>query len=143
MLAQMTELAASEGLAYDFTALRHTKTLKAHEVLHLARAHGVQYELKERLLKAYFEQGRHLGRDEELADLAADVGLDRSEVLAALAAGTYRDAVAADIAQARAYGISGVPFFVIDERYGISGAQDPEVFAQVLSQVSQERARAS
>jgi predicted DsbA family dithiol-disulfide isomerase len=136
MLDQMTEIAASVGLAFDFDALRHTKTLKAHEVLHLAKKHGFQYELKERLLKAYFEEGRHVGRDEELADLAAEVGLSREEVLVALVDGTYRGAVAADIAQAREYGISGVPFFVIDGRYGVSGAQDPELFARVLADVS-------
>lgn len=140
LLAQVTEVAASVGLAYDFEALRHTKTLKAHEVLHLAKEHGRQVELKERLLKAYFEQGRHVGHDEDLADLAAEVGLDRGQVLAALEAGTYRDAVRADIAQARAYGINAVPFFVIDGRYGVSGAQDPDIFAQALRQAALEPA---
>lgn len=76
MLGQMTQLAAAEGLRYDFDALQHTKTLTAHELLHHAKAHGKQVEMKERLLKAYFEEGRHVGRVEELADLAAEVGLD-------------------------------------------------------------------
>ena len=110
----------------------------AHELLHLAKAHGLQGELKERLLRAYFVEGRHVGRADELADLAADVGLDRAEALAALADHRYLPAVKADMAQAVAYGISGVPFYVVDGKYGVSGAQDAAVFAQVLTQVAQE-----
>ena len=137
MLTQMTELAATEGLHYDYDALQHTNTRLAHQALHLAKKHDKQTELKERLLKAYFEQGRHVGRVEELADLAADVGLDRDEVVRELNAGTYADAVDADIDQAVEYGIGGVPFFVIDGRYGVSGAQQPEVFLQALTRASE------
>ena len=136
MLGQMTELAATEGLAYDFDALLHTNTRLAHQVLHLAKAHGKQIELKERLLKAYFEQGRHVGRVEDLADLAAEVGLDRAEVVTALTDGTYADAVEADIDQAMEYGIGGVPFFVFNGRIGVSGAQDPSVFVGALQQAA-------
>jgi predicted DsbA family dithiol-disulfide isomerase len=138
MLAQMTEVARGEGLEIDYDSLRHTNTRKAHEALHAAKAHGRQEQLKDRLLRAYFAEGRHVGHADALADLAAEVGLDRDEVLDALRAGTYRDAVAADIAQARAYGITGVPFYVIDGKYGVSGAQDPDVFADVLRQVADE-----
>ncbi|MFC4555577.1 DsbA family oxidoreductase [Georgenia faecalis] len=140
MLGQVTEIARSVGLSYDFAAVRQTKTLVAHEALHHAKAHGRQLELVERLLAAYFEEGRHLGRAEEVADLAAEVGLDRDDVLRALETHEHADAVQADIAQARAYGITGVPFFVIDGRYGISGAQNPEVFTAALEQVRAERA---
>lgn len=135
MLGQMTTVAAAEGLAYDFDALQHTKTLKAHELLHFAKSQGKQVEMKERLLKAYFEQGRHVGRIEELAALAAEVGLDADEVRTVLENGDFEDDVEQDIAQARAYGISGVPFFVFNGKYGVSGAQDPAVFTQVLDQV--------
>lgn len=135
MLGQMTTVAAAEGLAYDFDALQHTKTLKAHELLHLAKSRGKQVEMKERLLKAYFEQGRHVGRIDELVALATEVGLDADEVRAALENGDFADDVEQDIAQARAYGISGVPFFVFNGKYGVSGAQDPVVFTQVLDQV--------
>lgn len=135
MLGQMTTVAAAEGLAYDFDALQHTKTLKAHELLHLAKSRGKQVEMKERLLKAYFEQGRHVGRIDELVALATEVGLDADEVRTALENGEFEDAVEQDIAQARAYGISGVPFFVFNGKYGVSGAQDPAVFTQVLDQV--------
>lgn len=143
MLQQVGDIAASEGLTYDFDALRHTKTLKAHELLHFAKSKGIQLEMAERLFRAYFTEGKHLGDIGELADLAADVGLDRDEAENALRTGEFADAVNADIEQARAYGISGVPFYVIDGRYGVSGAQDPEVFADALRKVSQEKAEAN
>jgi predicted DsbA family dithiol-disulfide isomerase len=139
MQDQVTALAAAEGLTYRMDQVRHTATLKAHELLHLAKAHGVQAEMKERLLRAYFTDGRHVGQVAELADLAAEVGLDRDAVVADLEAGTYADAVAEDIARARALGINGVPFFVLDGRYGVSGAQDPAVFVQALDRVRSER----
>jgi predicted DsbA family dithiol-disulfide isomerase len=139
MLGQMTQVAAGEGLAYDFDALQHTNTRKAHELLHLAKAHGVQAAMKERLLSAYFEQGRHVGRVEDLADLAAEVGLDRDTVVKELEAGTYADAVQADVDQAMRYGIGGVPFYVVDGRYGVSGAQSPETFAAAITRAVQER----
>lgn len=139
MQAHVASLIRAAGLPIDFDAVRHTNTLRAHEVLHLAAAHGEQAAMLDRLFAAYFAEGRHVGHVEELADLAADVGLDRDEVVAALADGTYADAVAADIAQARAYGINGVPFFVIDGRYGVSGAQDPAVLAAGLEQAASDR----
>lgn len=143
MLAQVTSLAAAEGLDYRFDRLQHTKTLAAHALLHLAKERGVQVETMERLFLAYFTEGRHVGRPEELADLAAEVGLDRDEVLAALADGRYDDAVAADVAQAQALGITGVPFYVLQGRYGVSGAQDPAVFVQVIDRVVAEAATAA
>jgi predicted DsbA family dithiol-disulfide isomerase len=138
MLDHMVEVAASVGLDFDYDSLRHTNTLKAHQLLHLAKANGRQPEMKERLLRAYFVEGRHVGHEDDLAELAAEVGLDHEAALTALRDGTYRDAVDADIAQARAYGITGVPFFVIDSRYAVSGAQDPELFAQALRQAADE-----
>ena len=134
MLDRVSGIAASVGLAYDFDALQHTNTVKAHELLHHAKAHGRQLDMKERLLRAYFVEGRAIGRANDLADLAADVGLDRSAALAALESGVYLEAVHADQQQAIEYGITGVPFFVVDGRYGISGAQDPAVFTRVLEQ---------
>ncbi|USQ79973.1 DsbA family oxidoreductase [Ornithinimicrobium faecis] len=142
MLAQVTSIASSVGLDYDFDKVVHTNTLRAHQVLHLAKAKGLQAQLKERLLKAYFEQGRHIGRAEDLADLAAEVGLDRAEVLAALESEEFLADVRADMNQARAYGISGVPFFVIDQKYGVSGAQESDAFVQALTQAWDERASA-
>ena len=140
MLERVTGIASSVGLDYDFDSLKHTNTVKAHELLHFAKARGAQLELAERLFRAYFIEGRHVGRIADLADQAAEVGLDRAEALAALESGQYLADVRADQATATEYGINGVPFFVIDGRYGVSGAQDAQAFAQVLEQVWSERA---
>lgn len=139
MLERVTGIAAAAGLEYDYDALQHTKTLKAHELLHFAKEQGLQLELSERLFRAYFTEGRHVGRIDDLVELAAEVGLDADGAREALGSGRYGAAVQADIAQAGAYGIQGVPFFVIDGKYGVSGAQPAEVFAQVLTQVAGER----
>ncbi|WP_456698805.1 DsbA family oxidoreductase [Aeromicrobium sp. P5_D10] len=138
MLGQMTELAAAEGLSYDFDALQHTNTVKAHELLHFAKTQGLQLEMSERLFSAYFEQGRHIGRIEDLADLAGEIGLDRAAVVEALTNEVHLADVQADKQQAVTYGISGVPFFVIDKKFGVSGAQDPAVFLDVLQKASAE-----
>ncbi len=138
MLRQVTTIAADVGLRYDFDAVRHTKTLLAHEALHFAKEHGTQLELVERLFSAYFEEGRHVGKVDELVALGSDVGLDADALRTALEDGTYTDAVAQDIAQARAYGIQGVPFYVIGGKYGVSGAQRPEVFTRALELVRSE-----
>lgn len=137
MLDQMTVVAADEGLAYDFAALQHTNTVLAHQLLHLARSHGQQAAMKERLLAAYFVEGRHVGRVGDLADLAAEVGLNREEVVAALEGGAHLDDVRADQQRALELGIRGVPFFVLDDRLGVSGAQDPEVLLGALRQAAE------
>ena len=142
MLSQVTTIAADVGLDYDFAAVRQTRTLLAHEALHAARAQGRQLDLVERLFAAYFEEGRHVGSVDELVALGTEAGLDGHALRDALEHGTYSDAVAQDISQAREYGIQGVPFYVIGGRYGVSGAQQPEVFTQALAQVRSERVEA-
>ncbi|MGN6427869.1 MAG: DsbA family oxidoreductase [Leifsonia sp.] len=143
MLERVTGIAASVGLDYDFDKLKHTNTVKAHELLHFAKANGKQLELAERLFRAYFVEGGHVGRAEDLADLAAEVGLDRDAALAALESGEYLEAVRDDQRTAAEFGINGVPFFVIEGKYGVSGAQDAQTFAQVLEQVWSEREEVS
>jgi predicted DsbA family dithiol-disulfide isomerase len=138
MIDRVVGIAAAVDLDYHYETIHQTNTVLAHELLHLAKAHGRQAELKERLLAAYFVEGRHVGRVEDLADLAAEVGLDRTEVVAALTDHRYLADVKADVAQAAAYGINGVPFFVFDSRYGVSGAQETATFVQVLEQVRAE-----
>jgi predicted DsbA family dithiol-disulfide isomerase len=139
MLEQVTAIAAGVGLHYDFDTVVHTNTVLAHELLHLAKAHGRQLQTSEVLFRAYFEQGRHIGRVDDLVDLAAEAGLDPDTARAALESHEYLGAVHADQAQALAYGIQGVPFFVLDGRYGVSGAQDPEVFADALRRAAADR----
>jgi predicted DsbA family dithiol-disulfide isomerase len=139
MLDRVSQIAADEGLVYDFDRVRHTNTLKAHELLHYAKARGVQLEAKERLLRAYFVEGRHVGRLEDLAALASEVGLDADDVLRSLREDEYLDAVRADGRAAMDYGIQGVPFFVIDGRYGLSGAQPAEAFTEALRRAAADR----
>ncbi|KPG83733.1 DsbA family protein [Frigoribacterium sp. RIT-PI-h] len=141
MLDTVAGIASEVGLAYDFEHLQHTNTVKAHELLHFAKANGRQAEMKERLLHAYFEEGRHVGRVDDLVALAMEVGLDEQEAREALETGRHLGDVRADQAQAQAFGITGVPFFVLDGQYGISGAQAPETFVQALEQVASEVAR--
>ncbi|MBY6061060.1 DsbA family protein [Microbacterium esteraromaticum] len=132
MLAHVTDVAAQAGLQYRFDLLQHTNTVKAHEVLHFAKSKGLQHEMEERLMSAYFTEGRHVGRIDDLVALAVEVGLDADETRTALESKAHLDDVRADQAQARAYGINGVPFFVIDGQYGVSGAQPADTFANVL-----------
>ena len=139
MLERVTGVAAQAGLDYRFDILKHTNTVKAHELLHFAKEQGRQHEMAERLMSAYFTEGRHVGRVEDLVALAAEIGLDAAAAREALESGRFLDDVRADQAQAQAYGISGVPFFVIDGKYGVSGAQPPEAFAQIARQVWAER----
>lgn len=142
MLERVTGLAAHVGLEYHYELQQHTNTVQGHQLIHYAKARGRQIEMKERLLKAYFVDGRHVGRVQDLADLAAEVGLDREDVVRSLEADEFLDDVRADQRQAQELGIQGVPFYVIDGRYGVSGAQEPDVFVNALTQVAGERAGA-
>ena len=139
MLERVTGIAESVGLNYNFDTVHQTNTVKAHELLHYAKAHGKQQEMKERLLKAYFVEGEHVGTSESLAKLAAEVGLDELDTLRSLNEEEFLPAVKADMAQAQAYGINGVPFYVIDGKYGMSGAQDSATFAAALTEAAQNR----
>jgi predicted DsbA family dithiol-disulfide isomerase len=143
MLARVTDIAASVGLDYDFGKLHHTNTVKAHELLHIAKDHGVQLELMERLFKAYFVEGGHVGRIEDLVAYGAEVGLDPVATETTLRSGEMTPRVREDQAIAGQYGIQGVPFFVLDGAYGISGAQEADTFADVLEQVLQVRMAAA
>jgi predicted DsbA family dithiol-disulfide isomerase len=138
MFDHVTRVAAGEGLAYDFGRIVVANSFPAHELLHLAKSKHAATggrkadAVKEALLSAHFEHGEDIGAREVLVRIGTEAGLDAAEIAEALDAGTYRDAVHADIAQARALGIQGVPFFVLDQKYGVSGAQPSELFAQAL-----------
>ncbi|WP_413319127.1 DsbA family oxidoreductase [Agrococcus sp. 1P02AA] len=137
MFQHVTQQAAGEGLAYDFDALVVANSLRAHQLLHLAKSHeqpGAADAVKDALLSAHFERGIDIGDVDALVDIGAGAGLDEQEIRAALADERHLPAVRADIAQAQELGVTGVPFFVFDMRLGLSGAQPAEVFAQALDQ---------
>ncbi|HEV7865348.1 MAG TPA: DsbA family oxidoreductase [Acidimicrobiia bacterium] len=138
MNAQITEAAGGVGIDLRLDRARSGNTFDAHRLLHLAADHGLADGLKERLLRAYFTDGEPIGDHATLARLAVEAGLPASEVDDVLAGDRYADAVRADEAAAGAYGASAVPFFVIDETYGIAGAQPPEVFTNVLERAWSE-----
>jgi predicted DsbA family dithiol-disulfide isomerase len=130
--SSVEELAAAEGLDYHLADGISGNTLLAHELLHLAAEHGLRNELKERLLHAYFEEGRSVFDVDSLVPFAVEVGLDEAEVRAALADRRYLAAVRQDGATAQALGATGVPFFVVDRKYGAAGAQPAELLLQIL-----------
>lgn len=131
---RMTEQAAAEGVEFHLDRAQHGNTFDAHRLIHLAADRGRQDTMKERLLRGYFTETVAIGDHDTLTRLAVEAGLDETEVRKVLAGDDYAAAVRADEAQARAYGISGVPYFVLDEKYGISGAQPKEVFTEAIAQ---------
>ncbi len=139
MLDQMTATAAADGLTFRFDLMRGGNTFDAHRLLHLALARGRQHELKQALDTGTFAEGLSVSDHDELTRVAVAAGLDEVEVRRVLASDEYADAVRADVAQARAYGITGVPFFVLDGRFGVSGAQPAEQVLAALEQAWGER----
>ena len=131
-MARVEELAAGEGLEYHLADGVSGNTLLAHELLHLAAEHGLRNQLKERLLHAYFEEGRSVFDVDALVPLAVEVGLDEADVRDALGDRRYLAAVREDGATAQALGATGVPFFVVDRKYGAAGAQPAELLLQIL-----------
>jgi len=135
MNQRVTDLAADVGLDFHLENAQRANTFDAHRLLHLAAAHGLQAELTERLLDAYFTQGALVSDHAELTELAVNAGLDRAEVAAVLVGDDYAEEMRADLALAGQFGINGVPFFVFDRTYGVSGAQEAAVFTDVLTRV--------
>ncbi|HEU5346458.1 MAG TPA: DsbA family oxidoreductase [Ktedonobacterales bacterium] len=132
MNARVSGIAAADGLDYHLDQAKPSNTFNAHRLLHLALKRGVQGDLKERLLRAYFTEGQPIGDCDTLVRLATEAGLDADEARATLAGDDYAEDVRADEERAASFGITGVPFVVIDERYGVSGAQPTEVFLNAL-----------
>ncbi len=132
MISRMTDVAKADGLDFRFDRIRPGNTFDAHRVLHLAHARGVQDAVKERFLLGYMTEGCAIGDAETLVRLAADAGLDGEEVRALLASDDQTASVRADEDRARELGVRGVPFFVIGERYAISGAQPAETLLRAL-----------
>jgi len=129
---QMEQRAAEDGLTFRMSGLRTGNTRDAHRLLQLAKAAGRQEELMERLQRAYFTEQDSIFDDDSLTRLAVEAGLDPDDVADVLASDRYADHVDTDQAMARAIGATGVPLFVIDRRYGISGAQPAATITGVL-----------
>ena len=134
MNARVTAIAADEGLDYQLERAQYSNTFDAHRLLHLAATHQRQSELKERLLQAHFTERASLGDTETLVRLASEVGIAVDETRAMLGSDAYADEVRSDERRAAQLGIRGVPFFVIDETYGVSGAQPTATFTTALEQ---------
>ncbi|MGI5130882.1 DsbA family oxidoreductase [Pseudonocardia sp. CA-107938] len=131
---QVSDLAAVEGLEFRLDRAQPGNTFDAHRVLHLAADRGLQEAAKDRLFRAYFTDGDRIADPETLVRLGTEAGLDEAEVREVLAGDRYAAEVRADEEQARVYGISGVPFFVLDHKYGVSGAQSTELLLAALRQ---------
>jgi predicted DsbA family dithiol-disulfide isomerase len=141
MIDNVEAVAAEEGLVYRLHQAQRANTVDAHRLLHLALEDGgpaLQGALKEGLLAAYFTDARNVADHDVLREVAVGAGLDASRVSSVLAGDDYREAVYTDIAQAQAYGAGGVPFFVIEQKYGVSGAQPAETLRQVLDRAWQD-----
>jgi predicted DsbA family dithiol-disulfide isomerase len=139
---RLRQIAQGEGLAFDFEHIRSGNTFDAHRLIQLARERGLQGEAEERFFKAYLEEGALMSDHGTLARLAADAGLNQSEVADVLASDQFADEVRADEAQAHELGISGVPCFVLDGRFAVSGAQTPQILLSALHQAWAEREQA-
>lgn len=134
----VTAIAKEVGLEYNFDKAIINNTLDAHRLLHLAKSKGVQNELKERLFRAYYTEGANIGDADTLLQLGTEMGLAADDIRNMLQTDQYKDEVGQDQYIAQQIGVSGVPFFVFNDKYAVSGAQATEVFAQVLDRVWDE-----
>lgn len=138
MLDNMTQNAANSGLDFHFEKAIMANSLKAHQLLHLAKKYKLGDALKELLFKAYLTDGKDVNDNNTLLDLALAAGLPTAEIEEVLSSDRYVDEVRSDIAEANAIGVQGVPFFVFDNKYAVSGAQHVETFVKTLEKVWDE-----
>jgi predicted DsbA family dithiol-disulfide isomerase len=143
MIDHVTNIAAEVGLAFRLDRALRANTRDAHRLLWYANERGepgTQADVKERLLAAYFVEGRNVGDPDVLADIAADAGLDGDDIRRILDGDDGVAELEASLSFAREAGITAVPTYVIDNRWSIPGAQDPAVFVQVLTRLAERRA---
>lgn len=138
MNQQVAQMFASLGLSMNHQDAKLVNSLHAHRLVHFAAANDKQEAMLARLFKAYFTDGLNTADIDTLVQLAGEVGLDPVVARAALESDAYTAEVQADIDQAAQYGIHGVPFFVFDNKYAVSGAQGAEAFRQALDQIWRE-----
>lgn len=133
MLGQVTEMAQQVGLEYHLDQAVMVNSEKAHCLIQFAKTKNLSDAMEERLFRAYFTEGKNVADTETLVQLGTDIGLDKDELLTALADDTYRHEMRQDIQEAQNLGIQGVPFFVFDRKYGVSGAQPEDAFLETLT----------
>ena len=136
--AEMEERAAGEGLEYHMDQTKGGNSFDAHRMIHLAATYGHQADAKERLLRAYFTEGESLGVWDTLVRLMEEIGVDGNEARESLRLDKFAEDVREDEALAQQFGIQGVPFFVFDRRYGLSGAQPADVMLTALERAWEE-----
>ena len=134
----MAAIAREVGLEFNFDKAQINNTMDAHRVLHLAKKHGVQNEMKQALFAAYYTDGKNTGDTETLVSVGETVGLNAVEIRKVLESDMYRNDVIADQEYAQQIGVQGVPFYVFNNKYAVSGAQPTAVFADVLNKVWEE-----
>ena len=134
----MSGLAKEVGLEYNFDEAVINNTLDAHRLLHLAHKHGVQNELKEALFVAYYTERKDTGDLETLVSIGESAGLNADELRTILKSDVYAAEVRLDQQRAQEVGAQGVPYFVFNDKYAVSGAQPTDVFEQVLNKVWEE-----
>ena len=138
MTQHVSQLAEQVGLTYDFDKAVVANSFDAHRFSAFAKTKGCQDAAEERLFSAYFTEGRNTADHATLAELGEDIGLNAAEIQAMLNSNAFVDEVKQDIHEAQQYGIRGVPFFLFDRKYGVSGAQESTVFLQALTQTFNE-----
>ena len=126
------QMATSVGLTMNFDKSVVANSFNAHRLIHFAKENGLQHEMKERLFKAYFTEGKNIDDIEMLISLGKEIGLNAEEVKAVLESDKYADAVKGDVKESQQLGVTDVPFFVFDRKYAVSGAQDPAAFLETL-----------
>jgi predicted DsbA family dithiol-disulfide isomerase len=129
---RLTMAAADEGLLYDFDRAVVANSFDAHKLIQLAKSKGLGDAMEERLFKGYFSEGKNIADHAALIAMAAEAGLDVAEARAALEGDAYAAGVLEDVREAQMLGVTGVPFFVLDRKYAVSGAQDTGVFLKAL-----------
>ena len=132
MNERVTAMAREVGLHYDFDKAVVANSFDAHRLIQLAKKHGKGDAAEEALFKAYFTEGKNIAYHPTLVEVGSDLGLDKNEVTQMLRSDLFAKEVEQDVLQAQEYGARGVPFFVMNGKYGVSGAQPSEVFAEVL-----------
>lgn len=137
--ARLAELGRADGIEFRFELARQGSTFDAHRLLHLAAERGVQPAVSERLMRGYFGEGLAIGEPDELLDAVVEAGLDRDEARALLDGDRFAAEVREDERRGEAIGIRGVPFLVLDNRYGLSGAQPVDAYLQALEHAWGER----